>query len=545
MPEQRGLLPEPQPGSLMIGTGAPVRSSPDTLREIVAVLFRNLRFIKIVFLSTFAGALLVVFLFGIAYEADTQIVVKHRRADEVVSTDTSSREQSNSTDVPTEREINTEISLLRSQDLLAGVVKDLGLDKRENHFWNRFLPWRDDQWRAANATRKLSGGLKISEVPQSNVIHISCRTGQPELAAQILSDLNRRYLAKHLAVYRPPGVLDFFHEQTQHYGEELEQAEKQLASYDLQKDSTDPELEKEILVRKSGDFEGSLHETQSEMAETEKRIKELQAEMNRTPERLTTQVTSGDNPQLLANLKSSLQELETRRTDLATKYQPTYRLVKEVDKQIANLKAAIGAEGLNPVKQVSSSQNPTYLLLQAELVKANTDLTGYAARARATAPVVEAYKQQALMIDQKGIQRQDLLRNIKAAEQNYMLYVQKQEQARISDELDKNRILNVAVAEAPVAPSFPVYSPWLLALAGGVVALMLSIAAAFVCDYFDPSFRTPKEITAGLGLPLLACFAKGHPPRFGPAAAGGQPLPHSLGVTEGPRESLLLSREER
>ena len=136
--------------------------------------------------------------------------------------------------------------------------------------------------------------------------------------------------------------------------------------------------------------------------------------------------------------------------------------------------------------------------------------------------MIDTYRQQALQMDQKGIERQDLIRNIKASEANYLLYVQKEEQARISDEMDKNRILNVAIAETPGVPAFPVFSPWLLLLAGCVLALMLSTAAAFVADYFDPSFRTPEEVSQYLGLPMLASFAKnGHGPRFGLPPAGG------------------------
>ena len=89
------------------------------MRDLLSVFFRNRRLIQITFLSTFVGAVLYVVLFGIKYESSTQILVKHRRADEVVSTDTSSRDQMSSTDVPTEREINTEISLLKSGDLMA------------------------------------------------------------------------------------------------------------------------------------------------------------------------------------------------------------------------------------------------------------------------------------------------------------------------------------------------------------------------------------------------------------------------------------------
>ncbi len=313
----------------------------------------------------------------------------------------------------------------------------------------------------------------------------------------------------------------------------------------MAKDSTDPELEKEILVRKAGEFEGTLHETKSEMRETQKQISEIQAELAQTPARLTTQVTSGDNPALLASLKSSLAELETRRTDLLTKYLPTYRMVQDVDKQIAGLNAQISSESQNPVKQQSTSQNPTYLLLQSELVKANADLSGYNGKLRATEPIIDAYKQQALLIDQKAIQRNDLMRNIKTAEDSYLLYVQKQEQARISEELDKSRVLNVSVAEVPMVPWFPVYSLWLMVAAALTLALMMSIAVAFVSDYFDPTFRAPEEVGTFLGLPLLACFAKGGSPSgLGLPAAGGGMRVQSIPQNTGGAEPRLLTQQE-
>ena len=49
-------------------------------------------------------------------------------------------------------------------------------------------------------------------------------------------------------------------------------------------------------------------------------------------------------------------------------------------------------------------------------------------------------------------QYQDLTRHVKEAEENYQLYQKKQEEARITDELDQNKITNVSMAEAPVQP---------------------------------------------------------------------------------------------
>jgi hypothetical protein len=65
---------------------------------------------------------------------------------------------------------------------------------------------------------------------------------------------------------------------------------------------------------------------------------------------MTTVVRSSDNPQLLEQLKSTLLTLELKRTDLLAKYDPTYRLVLDVDQQIAEAKNAISAEQSKPLR---------------------------------------------------------------------------------------------------------------------------------------------------------------------------------------------------
>ena len=357
MSEHHEIIKGPQRPLAMRG-GSVRHSSPATLRGLAAVIFRNLGVVKITFLAALAGVVLATVVLGIKYEVTTEILVKHRRADTVVSTDAISREDS-SGDSPVEREINTEISLLKSQDLLCEVAKATGLDARERHFWNFLFPGRDEAWRADKAARKLGSDLRVTEVPQSNMIQVAYRSRDPQLATRVISALDQLYLAKHLAVYRPPGEFDFFHGQVEHYQLALDEAEKQLASYDLQKDASDPDLNKEILLKKAGDFDGSLQETEAAISQTSKRIGELTSLFGRTPDQLTTSETVGDNPQLLAFLKSNLSELQSKRIDLLSKYQPTYRLVREVDEQIADLNVAIAAESQKPVKQKSTGQNPT------------------------------------------------------------------------------------------------------------------------------------------------------------------------------------------
>ena len=68
-------------------------------------------------------------------------------------------------------------------------------------------------------------------------------------------------------------------------------------------------------------------------------------------------------------------------------------------------------------------------------------------------------------LQQAAIVQQDLLRTAKTEEDNYLLYLRKQEEARINDALDARGILNVAIAEPATVPALPARSFLLLHVA--------------------------------------------------------------------------------
>jgi uncharacterized protein involved in exopolysaccharide biosynthesis len=122
--------------------------------------------------------------------------------------------------------------------------------------------------------------------------------------------------------------------------------------------------------------------------------------------------------------------------------------------------------------------------------------------------VISHYQEQLSAIDTVGATEQDMAREVKEAESNYLLYVQKREEARIGDALDRQRIVNVAIVEAPTVPALPRQSTALTLLLGTLLATMVAPAAAFVRDRFDTSVRTPDELQDALHIPLLAALPK-------------------------------------
>ena len=111
-------------------------------------------------------------------------------------------------------------------------------------------------------------------------------------------------------------------------------------------------------------------------------------------------------------------------------------------------------------------------------------------------------------LDQKALTQQDLLRSVKANEDNYLLYLSKREQERTSDALDKTRIANVAIAVPPDIPALPAHGFLIVMLFGLAFATMLAIALAYLVDYFDSSFHTPAQVIDMLGIPVVVAVPK-------------------------------------
>jgi uncharacterized protein involved in exopolysaccharide biosynthesis len=198
--------------------------------------------------------------------------------------------------------------------------------------------------------------------------------------------------------------------------------------------------------------------------------------------------------------------LELQRNDLLAKYQPSYRPVQDVEKQIAETKAAIAAENANPVKEQSTDLNTTNAWVRSELAKARADLATYRASVTAAQGIVSRYQMLTQQLQGKALEEQEIQRNLKAEEANYLLYQQKLQEARISDRLDKQGILNVSLVEAPSAPVLPSRPPWVYAALGALLACMLGGFAIVTAEFTNNTFRTPDELQVYLQVPVLAAI---------------------------------------
>jgi len=489
------------------------RSLSSKLRDLVAVGFRRRVLMRRAFLVSLLGCLFAVVIFGIQYQSEVEIMVKRdTRVEPAATPDTSPRPVAAGDSNQTTLEINTEQELFLQWDVLAKVVDDCPvLWQGHEHPWSPLvrkitgaIPGYN-QKQIGDAAVKLSKALTISPIPTSGILQVQYSASDPIDATCVMQSLTRNYMDKHLAINRPQTKLfDFFSEQTDMYQKRLQNAEARMLEFARKQDIASASLQKEQAVQQEGTFLATLRTTEASIAQTKEQIRQLEQAKTSTDQRVVTTQRRSDNAALLSSLKSSLNVLELQRTDYLSKYDPSYRSVQQVEQQIAETKAAIMSQEQGQLKDDTTDRNPVYAWADSDLAKAQASLPSLEAQRAANAQNVAKYNREALAYNEGEITSSDIMREVKAEEQNYLLYLGKRETARISDKLDEDRVLNVVVAEPPTLPAVPTYSPLLLIIVSFLLAGLVAVGSALTADYLDSSFRTPDEVKEVLRIPVFA-----------------------------------------
>src|SRR6185312_1063906 len=399
-----------------------------TLRDVAAVFFRQKHLFAISFLVIATAGVLYSALFP-SYKAEMKVLLRRGRIDAVVSpmpTPSPAFEH----DEITEEELNSEVELLHDNDLLRQVVLETGLGQKT---WFSSITRQNFEQRTERAVRRLAGRLDIQPIRKSRLITVSYSSSDAARSAAVLRSLARAYLAKHAVDIRPSGQQMFFEQQVDESRIVLEEAQGDLIAFTRKQGVVSAGLERDLALQKLSDAEASAFAVDTAVAEVGTRVRVLEIRLRDLPERRVVEIKNADNPQLEEKPKSKLLELELQRTSLLTKFQPSYRLVQQVDEEIVQAKAAIGSEALKPLRDETTQDDPEFDWAHSEHLKNAVELRALEQKQAVAREQVNAYRATAAKLEVSAIAQHDLEEQVTAAENNYLLYSKKREEARIGD----------------------------------------------------------------------------------------------------------------
>src|SRR5262249_46684440 len=190
------------------------------------------------FLEGFAAAGVFFSLPPPIYESQAKLLVRYvleRSAIDPIEGTKPTFESSNDGD----RVIGAEIEILTSWDLAMQVAQAIGPKRLlapapvpdsvrrlvESVGLKRLLPPSGASASETDAARSIILGLKVLSTKGSNIIFVSYKNRNPEMATLVLQELLSRYFVKHLEVHRSAGAFDFVTQQTDQVRTRLNQTE--------------------------------------------------------------------------------------------------------------------------------------------------------------------------------------------------------------------------------------------------------------------------------------------------------------------------------
>ncbi len=490
-----------------------------SLRDILTVVFKRRTSIVIFALSVFLLVMTVSLLLPRTYEVTATLLVNKTRVEVPMAPSEVTQRISRVSD----QDLNTEIEMLKSRGLIEETVNALGVEES---------PKPDAGWaaRMVGSTRRILGSqqlsqvdsmvvrlldqLRVSAVRRSNLIRISYVSQDPVWATRVVSTLTEKYLERRVEVFQAPRTASFFEGQ-------MREAEQRLIGYEnaIKEFADDSSItvvkgpeggdslaaQKALMMERHAQLEAALGDAHVQVLEQSREVAAIRSQLADEPVSLQT----ADRSNITAaaeEIEVALAVLRLRRDELLQDFRPDSRYVRDIDGQINMAEERLKQINEDSAGISGTEENPVYIQLRSELVRAETELEGTRARESALQAQFLESRKGLDQINAKAFELDGLRRNALAAEENFLLYRKKYEEARISAAMDQERFVNVTVAQPAQIPLEPMPRGLMTRLlAALVMGIFGGLGVAFGTEfYLNHSFTTGEDIERKLGIPHIA-----------------------------------------
>lgn len=479
------------------GNGGWSAAASDQVRDVLHVLFKRKRLIGGLFLAVALPGLLGTILQRPKYVATAKVMISASRTDPTVQpTDVIKLEpvQLN------ESLVNTEVHIVSSRDLLEAVARSLAMPDNGG-----IAPVVAKPVNIAAQLRALQTSLSVTPVKASNVIQIDYRHSDAAYATRVVNRLVDEYMAYHAQVHGNKELPRFYDEQRKILEQELRRAEQALIQYTAKEGIVSPVDEIATSVRMVAELSSALRDINAGVAGTEERLRVLREQIAQQPEVVKRSQSLDINP-VITQLTSQLVDRQVDRVTLLRKYTDKDRHVRDNEEEIQELKAALEAE-LRERPTIVSHQLYRTNPLREERLRTLLDLESQLSELRARQAALEDELSRAtrrlITLREKGVEFERLEEEVKTRRAAYELYVKREQEARISQAMDEQKLVNVSVVQRPALPLPQVDTRRVSATLAILAGLVVGIAGAFAREYMSRSLRSEADVVRFLGLPLL------------------------------------------
>ncbi len=394
--------------------------------------------------------------------------------------------------------------IMRSTGVIHGVIAAVGLARLYPHI---AAGQASDTRKLDLATDTLLANLVVDVGLQSDALNLNYFNPDPTVARDTVQTLLNKFLDQEAAVYANP-QLAFAENEAAVARDKLTAAQNTLAQFKSQNRIADLQQQISQSLLSRTDVESRLRVAQGRVLDAEHRQQALKELLDTVPA-TSTSSAMGEQFHATDPAGSQLDQLRARRSQMATSYNPGSEVFRQLDAQIASLSAAAKARTGEARGRSATQPNVVYQSIKTDYLRAAAEATS--ARQPADVLTQQLAQINARLTDLETLRNQydDLSRTVQIRNDTYKTLAIRHETSRVEANRNAEKISAAVVIAAPTVSQQPARPRRkLVALATLMAALVLGCASVLAVEGLDDRFRTPRDVTRILRLPVLATFAQ-------------------------------------
>ncbi|MGA2939606.1 MAG: hypothetical protein ABSF52_21255 [Syntrophobacteraceae bacterium] len=481
-------------------------SPSNGLRDHLTIFFKHkigvlVCFLLIGILSVSGVLVYTHFIYVPRFEARSSLLVK--AGWETNSPDFSLDNRRNSSINPADL-IASEARILESTDLKERVVNSLKPEILFPELAKKPVPGLSN---SDAAILKLEKDLTVVSGRTGNIIDVVFTGPDPAKAAAVVNQLVGFYIDKRREIYKDPKSVLFLEKKADEFRQKLADSENRLRIFREETKIVSFDEQRTMLLSQRSNLVGDLNSTANQIKEVQERISELEKQLGSVPKTITTAVIS----ERRIDLESKLLNLQLQEKELTAKYKEDNRLVANIRDEIKMVEDHIEENQAKNNKPGVAPPDPVYQDIQKQVFQNRAELSALKVRHIAIEQQLQEFNAEIQTFESLDNRNRELLREVSSNDEKYRTYRQRFEEAKVYDELDRQKMTSVSVIEPAAAPFAPVnpQKPLILLIAIAIAGSILgSLGIAYLRERFDEGMSTPTEAERRLGIPVLVTIAQ-------------------------------------
>ncbi len=488
----RDSVPTDQLGEISLST-------LPSVRELLAAVFRNVRWIALALIVPPVVAVILAFALPAVYQADAKLLIKPGR--EFMPAASMGQNEFALPSSSMAEIVKSEVEILNSKDLAESTLKTISVGSLYPD-----LAAVPEDAALERAVTRFESQLLVDPVDLSTVVNVGFRSSDPAIATKVLTALLADFQARHVNVYSA-GQMQPIQDQIAAKQKDLEALDAKRIEYQNKTGAFSIPEQRASLITQRAAVQTLLHDAEIKQSALAQQVDFLKKSKANTPKMAALESETDPSSQTSSEALQQLMALRQKEQEMLERYQPTAPAMVQIRAQIAQAEQFVKQAQSPSSTKTRTGANPLLASIDQQLLTAQSELTPITSQIEGYKGQIAGFDEQLKQLQASELEVNNLERQIQSLTADLQTLRTNLEQARLAENMDQAKVSSVSIIDAPRLEPRPVFpKKTFFGLAGIAVGLVIAGLIALMSLAFGNTIITVEGAERVFSVPVVAAL---------------------------------------